>query len=73
MYVLNRNAQAEHTISSPLEAHTYGVLILFLVALNAGYASRVFASLEADYSDLDQDLSGQTYPAVESSSYTKPR
>lgn len=59
VYVLNRNAQAELTISSPLEAHKHGVLVLSLVALDVGYANPVFAALEIDYSEADQDASGQ--------------
>ncbi|KAK4157896.1 CPSF A subunit region-domain-containing protein [Chaetomidium leptoderma] len=59
VYVLNRNAQAELTISSPLEAHKPGVLVLSLVALDVGYANPVFAALEIDYSEADQDPSGE--------------
>ncbi|KAG4272981.1 pre-mRNA-splicing factor rse-1 [Fusarium proliferatum] len=65
VYVLNRNAQAELTISSPLEAHKHGVLVLSLVALDVGYSNPVFASLEIDYSWSDQDPSGQETPNVE--------
>ncbi|KAL1861595.1 hypothetical protein VTK73DRAFT_7003 [Phialemonium thermophilum] len=65
VYVLNRNAQAELTISSPLEAHKHGVLVLSLVALDVGYANPVFASLEIDYSDADQDPTGETSVDVE--------
>ncbi|KAK4147046.1 CPSF A subunit region-domain-containing protein [Dichotomopilus funicola] len=59
VYVLNRNAQAELTISSPLEAHKPGVLVLSLVALDVGYANPVFAALEIDYSEADQDATGE--------------
>ncbi|KAK3295976.1 CPSF A subunit region-domain-containing protein [Chaetomium fimeti] len=59
VYVLNRNAQAELTISSPLEAHKPGVLVLSLVALDVGYANPVFAALEIDYSEADQDPTGE--------------
>ncbi|KAI1118656.1 CPSF A subunit region-domain-containing protein [Nemania sp. NC0429] len=65
LYILNRNAQAELTISSPLEAHRPGTLVFCLVALDVGYANPVFASLETDYSDLDQDASGQATPEIE--------
>ncbi|KAI0134679.1 CPSF A subunit region-domain-containing protein [Xylariales sp. AK1849] len=65
IYVLHRNVQAELTISSPLEAHRHGTLVLSLVALDVGYANPVFASLETDYSELDQDPIGQAYPDVE--------
>ncbi|KAK3380060.1 Pre-mRNA-splicing factor rse-1 [Lasiosphaeria ovina] len=59
VYVLNRNAQAELTISSPLEAHKHGVLVLSLVALDVGYSNPVFAALELDYSEADLDPTGQ--------------
>ncbi|KAJ4252006.1 pre-mRNA-splicing factor rse1 [Fusarium torreyae] len=65
VYVLNRNSQAELTISSPLEAHKHGVLVLSLVALDVGYSNPVFAALETDYSESDQDPSGQEIPGVE--------
>ncbi|SCV33543.1 related to splicing factor 3B subunit 3 (spliceosomal protein sap130) [Fusarium fujikuroi] len=65
VYVLNRNAQAELTISSPLEAHKHGSLVLSLVALDVGYSNPVFASLEIDYSWSDHDPSGQETPNVE--------
>jgi splicing factor 3B subunit 3 len=65
VYVLNRNAQAELTISSPLEAHKHGVLVLSLVALDVGYSNPVFAALELDYADADQDPSGTVAEEVE--------
>ncbi|KAI1852848.1 hypothetical protein JX266_002389 [Neoarthrinium moseri] len=65
IYVFDRNAQAELTISSPLEAHRQGTIVLSLIALDVGYENPVFASLETHHSKLDQDLSGQTYPDVE--------
>ncbi|KAH7305813.1 CPSF A subunit region-domain-containing protein [Stachybotrys elegans] len=65
VYILNRNAQAELTISSPLEAHKHGVLVLSLVALDVGYANPVFAALETDYSELDQDASGTAIAETE--------
>lgn len=65
VYVLNRNSQAELTISSPLEAHKNGVLVFSLVALDVGYSNPVFAALETDYSDSDQDPTGEAYKEVE--------
>ncbi len=65
VYLFNRNAQAELTISSPLEAHKHGVLVFSVVALDVGYANPVFASLETDYSVLDQGGSIQSSPDVE--------
>ncbi|KAM7204044.1 Pre-mRNA-splicing factor rse1 [Naviculisporaceae sp. PSN 640] len=65
VYVLNRNSQAELTISSPLEAHKHGVLVLSLVALDVGYSNPVFAALELDYSDADQDSTGEVAKEAE--------
>jgi splicing factor 3B subunit 3 len=65
VYVLNRNSQAELTISSPLEAHKNGVLVFSLVALDVGYSNPVFAALETDYTDSDQDPTGEAYKEVE--------
>lgn len=65
VYVLNRNAQAELTISSPLEAHKPNVLVISMVALDVGYANPVFAALEIDYSEVDQDSTGQAMSEVE--------
>ncbi|PSR93953.1 Pre-mRNA-splicing factor rse-1 [Coniella lustricola] len=65
VYVLNRNSQAELTISSPLEAHKPGVLVFSMVALDVGYANPVFAALETEYTEADQDSSGQAAKEAE--------
>ncbi|RDW71164.1 hypothetical protein BP6252_07727 [Coleophoma cylindrospora] len=65
VYVLNRNSQAELTISSPLEAHKAQTLVFALVALDVGYANPVFAALEVDYGESDQDPTGQAYEDIE--------
>ncbi|KAL3444645.1 CPSF A subunit region-domain-containing protein [Aspergillus insuetus] len=65
VYVLNRNSQAELTISSPLEAHKPQTLVFSVVALDAGYENPVFAALEVDYSESDQDPTGRAYEEVE--------
>jgi splicing factor 3B subunit 3 len=65
VYVLNRNAEAELTISSPLEAHKNGILVFSVVALDVSYSNPVFASLETDYSGLDQDSSPPQHPDIE--------
>lgn len=65
VYVLNRDAQAQLTISSPLEAHKPHCLVFALVALDVGYDNPVFASLELDYGEVDQDSSGQAYEELD--------
>ena len=67
VYVLNRNAQAELTISSPLEAHKPQTLVFALVALDVGYENPIFAALEVDYTDSDQDPTGQAFQDIEKS------
>ena len=67
VYVLNRNAQAELTISSPLEAHKPQTLVFALVGLDDGYENPVFAALEVDYSECDQDPTGQAFEELEKS------
>lgn len=55
VYVLNRDAEARVTISSPLEASVTGTLVYHLVALDAGYDNPIFAALEINCGDIDQD------------------
>ncbi|EED21112.1 nuclear mRNA splicing factor, putative [Talaromyces stipitatus ATCC 10500] len=65
VYVLNRNSQAELTISSPLEAHKAQTLVFALTALDVGYDNPIFAAIEVDYSECDQDPTGRAYEEVE--------
>lgn len=65
VYVLNRNSQAELTISSPLEAHKAQTLVFAMISLDVGYENPVFAALEVDYSEADQDPTGQAYTEIE--------
>eukprot|EP00850_Spirogloea_muscicola_P004391 SM000019S04935 [mRNA] locus=s19:136527:142578:+ [translate_table: standard] len=59
VYVLNRDNAARLTISSPLEAHRSHTLTYSLAALDRGFDNPVFAAIELDYADADQDASGQ--------------
>ncbi|PLB41012.1 DDB1/RSE1 family protein [Aspergillus candidus] len=65
VYVLNRNSQAELTISSPLEAHKPQTLVFTVISLDVGYENPIFAALEVDYSECDQDPTGQAYEEAE--------
>ncbi|KAI9809788.1 MAG: pre-mRNA-splicing factor rse1 [Sarcosagium campestre] len=67
VYVLNRNAQAELTISSPLEAHKPQTIVFALVGLDVGYENPIFAVLEVDYTESDQDPTGQAFEEIEKS------
>ncbi|EEB07104.1 U2 snRNP-associated protein Sap130 [Schizosaccharomyces japonicus yFS275] len=61
VYVLNRDSEANLTISSPLEAHKAGTICFDLVGLDTGYENPIFAALEVEYSDLDHDPLGELY------------
>lgn len=65
VYVLNRNSQAELTISSPLEAHKPQTLVFAMAALDVGYENPIFAAIEVDYSEADQDPTGRAFEEVE--------
>jgi len=54
VYVLNRDAAANLTISSPLEAHKSHNVVFAVSALDCGFDNPVFATIELDYSDADQ-------------------
>jgi len=59
VYVLNRDASANLTISSPLEANKNRVIVFACAALDCGLDNPVFAAIELDYSDADQDATGE--------------
>lgn len=59
VYILNRDQQARLTISSPLEAHKSNTLVYFTVGIDVGYDNPVFACLEMDYEEADNDPSGE--------------
>lgn len=59
VYVLNRDSAANLTISSPLEAHKSHNICFALTALDCGFDNPIFAAIELDYSDADQDPSGE--------------
>ena len=65
VYVLNRDADAKLTISSPLEAHRAHTLTEYTVAMDVGFENPLFAALEVDYGDLDQDTAGEAHQDME--------
>jgi splicing factor 3B subunit 3 len=64
VYVLNRDAQLNLTISSPLEAHKQGAIVFAVTGLDVGYENPIFAALEVDYTEVDQDPTGQQYETL---------
>ncbi len=59
VYILNRDAQAHLTISSPLEAHKSNTLVYNIVGVDVGFENPVFACLEMDYEEADTDPTGE--------------
>ena len=64
VYVLNRDAQLNLTISSPLEAHKPGAIVFAVTGLDVGYDNPIFAALEVDYTEVDQDPTGQQFETL---------
>jgi splicing factor 3B subunit 3 len=62
VYVLNRDASARLTISSPLEAHKSHTLLYSVVALDVGFENPIFACLEVTYEDEDDVDQMEDYP-----------
>lgn len=58
VYILNRDAEARLTISSPLEAHKSNTLVYHMVGVDVGFENPMFACLEIDYEEADADPSG---------------
>jgi len=65
VYILNRDAAANLTISSPLEAHKNNAIIHHIVGLDVGFENPLFAALEVDYTESDQDPTGEAYKNAE--------
>ncbi|KIY53064.1 hypothetical protein FISHEDRAFT_63486 [Fistulina hepatica ATCC 64428] len=65
VYILNRDAAANLTISSPLEAHKASSIIHSIVGVDVGFENPMFAALEVDYSESDQDPTGQAFNNTE--------
>ncbi|GAA5860506.1 hypothetical protein JCM3774_006190 [Rhodotorula dairenensis] len=65
VYILNRDAAANLTISSPLEAHKPRAIIHSIVGVDVGFENPMFAALEVDYTESDQDPSGAAFESAE--------
>jgi splicing factor 3B subunit 3 len=59
VYILNRDAAANLTISSPLEAHRSSAIVHHIVGVDVGFENPMFAALEVDYTEADQDPTGE--------------
>ena len=65
VYILNRDAAANLTISSPLEAHKNAAIIHHIVGLDVGFENPMFAALEVEYTESDQDPTGEAFNKTE--------
>ncbi|ORX58556.1 hypothetical protein BCR36DRAFT_318081 [Piromyces finnis] len=61
VYILNRDSSAKLTISSPLEAHKSHTIIYHTVGVDVGFENPIFACIEIDYSDADEDPTGEAF------------
>ncbi|PIO70300.1 hypothetical protein TELCIR_07854, partial [Teladorsagia circumcincta] len=59
VYIMNRDAEARLTISSPLEAHKQYTLCYGMVGIDVGFENPTFACLEFDYEDAEHDPTGE--------------
>lgn len=69
VYILNRDAEARLTISSPLEAHKSNTLVYHMVGVDVGFENPMFACLEIDYEEADADPTGKDGCSVSSSMF----
>lgn len=59
VYVLNRDTDAQLTISSPLEAHKSYHVVYDIVGMDMGFENPQFAAIELDYGEVDLDSTGE--------------
>jgi splicing factor 3B subunit 3 len=65
VYILNRDAAANLTISSPLEAHKSNAIIHHIIGVDVGFENPLFAALEVDYTESDQDPTGEAFKGAQ--------
>uniref|UniRef100_A0A914WK62 Splicing factor 3b subunit 3 n=1 Tax=Plectus sambesii TaxID=2011161 RepID=A0A914WK62_9BILA len=65
VYIMNRDAAANLTISSPLEAHKGYSICFSVVGIDVGFENPTFACLEVDYEDVDNDPTGEAMKKVQ--------
>ncbi|KAI9595999.1 mono-functional DNA-alkylating methyl methanesulfonate N-term-domain-containing protein [Syncephalis fuscata] len=65
VYVMNRDSAANLTISSPLEAHKSHTILHDCIGVDVGYENPIFACLEIDYQDADEDPTGEALSETE--------
>ncbi|KAG0361649.1 Splicing factor 3B subunit 3 [Podila minutissima] len=65
VYILNRDISARLTIGSPLEAHKSHTIVHYCTGVDVGFENPIFACLEVDYSEADQDPTGEALKETE--------
>lgn len=65
VYILNRDTQNNLTISSPLEAHKSHTLLFDICGVDVGYENPMFACIEVDYGDHEEEDSAVNTGVVE--------
>eukprot|EP00095_Tigriopus_kingsejongensis_P012083 snap_masked-scaffold60_size442463-processed-gene-3.15 protein:Tk12083 transcript:snap_masked-scaffold60_size442463-processed-gene-3.15-mRNA-1 annotation:"splicing factor 3b subunit 3" len=65
VYILNRDSQARLTISSPLEAHKSNTFIYHMTGVDVGFENPMFACLEVDYEEADNDITGEVASKIQ--------
>ncbi|KAI6202789.1 hypothetical protein M3Y94_00480800 [Aphelenchoides besseyi] len=65
VYVMNRDAHANLTISSPLEAHKSYNICFAVTGIDVGYENLTFACLEMDYEDADNDRTSDASRSIQ--------
>jgi splicing factor 3B subunit 3 len=61
VYIMNRDANNKLTISSPLEAHKAETIIFSVVGVDVGFDNPIFALIELEYKEADQDPTGKMH------------
>ena len=59
VYIMNRDSANRLTISSPLEAHKSETILYAMCGVDVGFNNPIFALIEMEYTEADQDPSGQ--------------
>lgn len=59
------DSAANLTISSPLKAHKSNAIIHHVVGVDVGFENPLFAALEVDYGESDQDHTGEAFNSAE--------
>jgi splicing factor 3B subunit 3 len=66
VYILNRDPQTNKlVISSPLDSHKNHIVCFGIVGVDVGFDNPIYASIEVDYSESDNDATGKAFQDIE--------